>query len=331
MHLSSKDWFPGCASSDEPLAPASARLARRILEDGVMEYAHAPSPLRAQGILRSLASLHRTIARSRLPDWFRPIRPLGAEWLTACDDNSAEYALAFSVAAWVATCRRCFLRELVLPVGRDKLGRFVWDPEGKRDVVNMEDPLHALELLLRSIMDAEATDSAHVSGWAASWADVAAFIDGSIDAGRVLELITALALVDASAFWSARVTHRRSLVRTHLPAVYCHLKPFFAPEAQFIKPDGTMAPLQATAPMLAALERHRVTEAANAARMALVARGMVPVGSMRGGRTELYHGPRWPMSTILQQRLYAGLLFPVDNVDHVLAQCLRPISKEASI
>lgn len=312
-------------------SPASARSARRILEDGVMEYAHAPSPLRAQGILRSLTSLHRTIARSRLPDWFRPIRPLGAEWLTACDDNSAEYALAFSVAAWVATCRRCFLRELVLPVGRDKLGRFVWDPERKHDVVNMEDPLHSLELLLRSIMDAEATDSARVSGWAASWADVAAFIDGSIDAGRVLELITALALVDASAFWSARVTHRRSLVRTHLPAVYCHLKPFFAPEAQFIKPDGTMAPLQATAPMLAALERHRVTEAANAARMALVVRGMVPVGSVRGGRTELYHGPRWPVSTILQQRLFAGLLFPVDNVDHVLAQCLRPISKEASI
>lgn len=317
------------AVSDD--APASARSARRILENGVMEYAHAASPIRAQGILCSLASLHRTIARSRLPDWFRPIRPLGAEWLAACDDGSPEYALAFSVAAWVATCRRCFLRELVLPIGRDKLGRFVWDPERKHDIVEMGDPLHSLELLLGSIMDAEANDSGRVSGWAASRADVAAFMDGSVDAGRVLELIAALSLVNASAFWGARVTHHRSLSFTPLPAVYCHLKPFFSPEVQFIKPDGTAAPLQATAPMLAALARHRVAEAANAARMALVARGMVPVGSVRGGRTDLYHGPQWPVSTVLQQRLFAGLLFPVDNVDHILAQYLRPISKEASI
>jgi hypothetical protein len=81
--------------------------------------------------------------------------------------------------------------------------------------------------------------------------------------------------------------------------------------------------------MLAALERHEVAEAANAARLALAARGMVPVGTVRGGRTDLYHGPRWPVSTVLNRHLFAGLLFPVDKVDRVLAQCLRPISKEA--
>jgi CRISPR-associated protein Csx17 len=322
-------WLRQLRSAVGDGAPASARSARRVLEDSVMQYAHAPAPVRAQEVLCSLAALHRTVARSRLPAWFRPIRPLGAEWLAACDDGSAEYALAFSVAAWVATCRRCFLRELVLPVGCDKLGRFVWDPDRKHDIVAIDDPLHSLELLLHSIMEAEPADKARISGWAASGADVAAFMDGSVDAGRVLELITALSLVDVSAFWGAHVTRHRSPTSTPLPAIYCHLKPFFAPEAQFVKQDGTMGPLQATAPMLAALERHRLAEAANAARMALVARGMVPVGSVRGGRVDLYHGPRWPVSATLQQRLYAALLFPIGNVDHVLAQCLRTISKEA--
>jgi CRISPR-associated protein Csx17 len=323
-------WLRKLRSAVGDGAPAGARSARRVLEDGVMEYARTPAPVRAQGILCSLASLHRTVARSRLPEWFRPLWPLSAEWLAACDDNSPEYALAFSVAAWVATCRTCFLRELVLPVGRDNVGRFVWDPERKHDVVDTDEPLHSLELLLRSIMAAEATHSARiVSGWAAPWEDVSAFIDGRVDAGRVLELITALSLVDVSAFWGSRVTRRPSLPGAPLPAVYCHLKPFFAPEAQFARPDGSAAPLQATAPMLAALERHEVAEAANAARLALAARGMVPVGTVRGGRTDLYHGPRWPVSTVLNRHLFAGLLFPVDKVDRVLAQCLRPISKEA--
>lgn len=321
-------WLRKLKSAVGDSAPANSRSARRVLEDGVMQYAHSPSPMRGQEILCSLASLHQTLARSRLPAWFRPLRPLGAEWLTACDDGSVEYSLAFSVAAWVATCRLGSLRELVLPVGRDKFGRFVWDPEGKHGTVDKNDPIHSLEFLLRSIMNMDGIDGAHVNGWAASWSDVAAFLEGRVDTRRTLELIIALSLVDASVFWKARATHRHSPSIAPLPAVYCHLKPFFAPEEQFPKSDGTTAPLQATAPMLAALERHRVIEAQNAARMALVSRGMVPVGMVRCGRTDLYHGPASPVSTLLQQRLYAGLLFPVQHVKAIMAQCLRQTQKE---
>jgi CRISPR-associated protein Csx17 len=315
-------WLRQLRSAIGDTAPASVRSSRRVLEDRVMEYGRSPSPGRAQFVLQSLVALHRLLALGRTPEWLRPVRPLSGEWIQACDDGSPEYALAFSVAAWVATCRHSFLRELVLPVGRDPSGRFTWNRNACSDISDVADPVRSMELLLRGILASNAAGDARVGSWAAPPADVAAFLEGKVDAGRTFGLICALGLVSASAFFGARLPARPG-DGAPLPAAYCLLKPFFAPESQFARPDGESVPLTPTAPILAALERHHAGEAANAARVALVAKGFVPAGAIRGGRADVQHGPSWPVSPILQQRLFAGLLFPVKNVDYLLARVVR--------
>jgi CRISPR-associated protein Csx17 len=312
-------------------SPASTRTARRVLEDCVMDYTRSPSPGRAQLVLTALVDLHRVLGRGRPDSRLRPPAPLDAGWIQACDDGSPEYALAFSVAAWVATCRLGSLRELVLPVGRDKVGRFVWNPEAARDIMDAPDPLRSMELLLRAILASQPSNSARIAGWAASPDDVAAFLSGQVDPGRTFALIGALSLLDTSAFFGAYLKGRTPRAVSPLPAVYCVLKPFFAPEAHFVSEDGTPRPLEPTAPMLSVLERHQPASAANAARMALVAHGFVPAGTVRGGRTDLYHGPKWPVSPILTHYLFAGLLFPVQRVEALMARCLRQTQKEVSV
>lgn len=323
-------WLARIENGGRDELPASTVSAKRLLENNMMEYARVPSSARAQDVLLSLVSLHRVLGRGKRDDRLRPLEPLSREWIKTCDDTSPEYALALSVAAWVATCRRIYLRELMMPVNRDERGWFAWNTGSGSIGKLTADPLRAMERLQEVVLAASPTDGAHLGPWAAAHSDVARFLDGEVDVRRTFDLIGALALVDVTAFFGVR-SQRSATTAVPLPVTYCVVKPFFAPEARFVSMDGDAKLLMPTSPILSALERHDPAEAANAARAALIARGFVPVGVVRGGRTDPYHGPKWLVSPALRCHLYAGLLFPVQHVEVIMAQCLRQTQKEVSV
>jgi CRISPR-associated protein Csx17 len=94
------DAFRRQASGDK--APASAARALRRLEQAIIQLCRQHSADNLQTVLICLGNAQQTLATSvrwRTESFLRPVPLLSPEWLTSCDDDSAEYRLAASLAS----------------------------------------------------------------------------------------------------------------------------------------------------------------------------------------------------------------------------------------
>lgn len=173
------------ASADT--APASVKRALRGLDISILALCKDSTSMRLQDVLIAIGAIERSLARSL--KWTResflsPCRPLNPEWLVQANDDSPTWRLAVSLAGMRGHHPlRCHL-EPVTPTGAR------WEENSPEVVWHDGDPIEVMNAILRRrLLKAE------FDGPGARLVDVAAFLDGTVDAGRLLELVWGLVLV----------------------------------------------------------------------------------------------------------------------------------------
>lgn len=172
-------------------APASLRRAHRRLEDAILGAARDAAPMTE--VLVALGEVEAALDRSRRGSdlYLSPVPWLpGEAWWRACDDGSAEYRLATALAA-------AGLRSRLVAVdaaGRwsDNVRSVVWAP---RDLVT-----NLLAVLARDDLEAQTPDPGGARrptrpSVFARADDIAVFLAGSMDDGRLEELARGLSLL----------------------------------------------------------------------------------------------------------------------------------------
>lgn len=199
---------------------ATARLIqaeRRLTEAILAALIHDYSPDRWQAILIAAVSIESLQAAGTAIE-AGPMPPLQNEWLRATTDGSAEFRLAVALGSAAATYQHGKpidpVRNHWLPLepgGRrfkvsDK--RLLRDP---RVVVSGRDPLADFAAIVnRRLTEAgmkgqRCLPLVAAPGCSARFSDLAAFLSGSLNASRILELARAFMAIDWRSFdWSDR-------------------------------------------------------------------------------------------------------------------------------
>lgn len=293
----------------------------------------------AAAVIASVGEIARIAAPSKsLREDLPPPPFLRHDWIAACgDDKEVRLAAALS-GLWLrgapggesghneAAARN--LDELpfrfhIAPLAKDRNGLRKrqcrsWSDDGtSADRVWTEGSLvdSMVAVALRRSVEATRT-GAGGGAFAGSWrrlsslADVAAFLNGDVDDGRIADLALGFAWVDVAKDSATRTSQNQSKVISPsepLPLAYAAIKPIFAPQAA--TDDGTRKPMKfapTIAPLLAA---GRVGEAIKTAMRRAQADGL-PTPFM--GLQSIGADPR---------RLLASLLFPVS--EQALQSCQR--------
>lgn len=195
--------------------PASVARAARVCEEAILACCRdGRNPRRWQDLLVALGRAEAQLPRSprfTAEKGLRPLPPLGAGWLRAADDGSAELRLALAFASqhgltakgeidWRHPIRRHFL-----PL--DARGqRFAVQAEAlalSPEVVCLADDLEtvALALLRRRVVEAGQKGLPQlplvgVPGAEASLHDISLFLAGEVDERKILELARPLMALD---------------------------------------------------------------------------------------------------------------------------------------
>lgn len=204
--------------------PSAVRRGIRGVEAAMFEVArggHQGVTTRLQDVLVALAELELAVGRSsgfRDKAGIRPVRGLAAgQWVAAVDDGSPELRLAAALAA-AHDNDGSGLRSLVRPVGLDG-GRFDWTVGpapvpgfGVAPVVDVLALAHARRAVERlSAAGADPVGTKRLLRLSfdhqpvqATVADVARLIEGTVDEGRLGQLLGGLMLLD----WRWAPQHR---------------------------------------------------------------------------------------------------------------------------
>lgn len=283
---------------------ASARLqglARR-LEDALFDLARATDPRTVQQVLAQLGRVPTCLARSPgLRDEVKPVPLLGRDWVFAALDESDEFRIAAALAGLDGGLP---MRVHLASIDPDK--PWGWKADSRLAVWgqgSLENNLaHVLE---RRLLEAERNE--RFDPWAARCpADlqaVAAFLGGTTDDRRIVELLMGLACCHMPDYLPRRDRDANAAVLT---AAYALMKPLFSSETQLhesgLLREDQHLPLPAAVPRL--LRANRMGEALRLVRQRRQAAGLPDAGwriSGSGG-----YGPR----------LLAALMVP--TTDHVL-------------
>lgn len=203
-------------------APASAQRAARNLDSAIVTLCRGRSATRLQDVLVALGALERSLARSlkwTKESGLRPCPPLREGWLAEAADGTSTWRLAVSLAGIRG---RLPLRGQFEPVTL-RGANASWDEIPSVDVVWHDgNPIDAMNAIVtRRLIHAQQDDPTPILGhslFCADLSDIADFIDGTVDAGRVLDLVWGLMLVDGSRPWPTE--HGGSGSRRVLPALY---------------------------------------------------------------------------------------------------------------
>jgi CRISPR-associated protein Csx17 len=115
--------------------PSSIQQVYRQLERIIIEFASGKRGL--LDVLIALGAIEKALSRSRSSLWdenfsrysIQPLYPLSSKWVIACNDNSAEFRLALSLASW----QNITSRQLRQRLGYVRLGK--WLPPIEEDRV----------------------------------------------------------------------------------------------------------------------------------------------------------------------------------------------------
>lgn len=174
-------------------APASVVRAHGALEDAILGMCRDVTPRAVAEVLAALGGAEATLTRSMqhtATTSVHPVPPLTSVWLAAADEGTPEYRLAASLAS-------IGIREHLVPVRWARPFAWQTDDDG-RTVWSDCDLVRNLVATLRR-RELELARGGSAPTWAtrnAALGDVAAFIEGSIDEGRLERLLRGLSLVD---------------------------------------------------------------------------------------------------------------------------------------
>ncbi len=218
-------------------APASVGRALRRLEAAIISFCKEGGPGRVQDVLISLGRCERSLANSL--HWtrevgLRPVPLLSERWLTAADDGTPEFRLAASLASIYGMYKDrdgklsvMPLRAQIEPVHTHHKWA-VFDEAATGDVVwSKGDPVSALnKVMARRITRAVQSGSESYPDRGrlnADLGDVAEFIEGRVDLGRMVDLLWGLILLDWPSV-SRWIMKRRYPPEVHPGAGYGLLK-----------------------------------------------------------------------------------------------------------
>ncbi len=212
--------------------PAELATARRRYDDAVYEYLLRGEPARFYRVAAALGRLHRRLLL-RPEDSRVVLGPrLSGDWLRACA-NRPEARLA----AALSRIRAEKAADGTYVEIRDNLMRgrsFSW--EGSDLTERM------VRTLARRLLEAERSPEGFNPVWSdvqAGWADVSAFLEGSVDEGLVEDLLFAFTLVRGR--WQPPMEPEER----PLPASYCLLRLLFdpTPAGERVKGEPRVLPL----------------------------------------------------------------------------------------
>lgn len=303
------------ARKDE--APARIRSRVRQLEDALFELTQRAEPRTLQNVLVHLGTLFVALSKSRRSREAVPHLPTLSEgWVVKADDGSPEFRCAAALAGLYGADLP--MRPFVVPVRHDKHGVWGWHPEsrlavwGEGGLIANLCHVIARRQLEAARQDADTKPFQFRTGAASG--DVAAVLSGRLDEDRLAALVAGLV--------HARIPDRLASVgeTTTLPAAYCALKPFFAPDSllsRFLPPGRTLS-LQGD--LVAKLQAGRVQEAVNFSWRRLRGAGFpLPAYPKAAPSAQGLDGPR----------LLATLAIPLEPTE--LARCLSAVVRETIV
>lgn len=218
--------FRDKAGSDK--APASVGRALRTLDSSILALCRERSSGRVQNVLIALGNCERAVAQSNKwarEAYVRPVPPLSDRWLLEADDGGPEFRLAASLASVYGYYGNRDGQTSLMPLRSQMEPVNVWTNEGhlgvafaelaSRDVVWANgDPITALNLMMsRRIMRAVQSgfssypDRGRIN---ADLRDVAAFVEGRVDLGKMVDLLWGFVLLDWPAVGGEAITRSHS-------------------------------------------------------------------------------------------------------------------------
>ncbi len=306
------DWldsFRRAASNDK--APASANRALRRLETAILDLCQRRSASRLQAVLIALGEAEGVLAVStkwRGEAFQRPVPLLSPAWLTECDDLSPEFRLAASLAG-IQSPSVGSLRQHLEPIEiKGRWPQWADTSEAACNVVwnqrQLEDNLIAV-VQRRSIWAMRNGDVPIVfpgeSNCSASLGDVAMFLRGETDNGRIESLVRGLILLDWTSAEVEKTSDRIDRRQSEQPpdATFALLK--LCHSAYPIGRGKVRVPLEPTIAHL--LTAERLDDATRLAARRLLGSNLSPAIKVaaRGGRSA--------------RRIAAALLFPLSEDD----------------
>lgn len=346
-------------AEDDDTAPAGIKRAFRAIEDAIFLYCERASgdrqlqPRLMQSILRAFGKAERTVGRGspEVRKRVRPLQGLGPEWVKRCDDGSAEFRIAVSLAS-IHDKEAGSLRENLEPVAfKKEKGRWDWADSSLLVVPDCSDIVRAAAAILMKrllyaeqkkregkapsrtdglVLDKETGEIERLpieGRFEASLADVNAFLAGMTDDGRILDLLWGLVAVD----WQRwRRAHAPSMRKSdpfapddgkRISRAYALLKILFLPKGVKPGPDQEPVRIKADRAILLKLAGGEVNQAVELAARRLRSGGVVPLATRGALR---HRALDFVVSSAEKRRMLASLLIPTWEEDALLQLVVAP-------
>jgi CRISPR-associated protein Csx17 len=342
--------FRRACAADE--APARFKSARRRIDSAVFDYCRYAQgendPSWFQAVLASLGAAERELAVGDKHLVYHPITGLSPAWIHACDDGSAEFRLALSLAFLRGDPKVTgTIRRYLEPVKLERK-RWSWAERGGHVVWTGNDVASNLgAVLTRRLQDAEKIGEAPLvwgSRFPVSLADVGNFLAGRVDDEKLANLLWGLMLLnEAKTTRDFRQRPRASSEAELVPRAYALIKLTLLPFPVKWVPGGNTVVLRRVDPsehesglvvkpepaILGNLQAGNLQAACNIAIRRLRASGLVPIGSdlPGGSRRDI----AWTVPRVAQPRLLAALLFPINAVNALGDLVLRRPTAESLV
>jgi len=314
--------------------PARYTTALRDLDEAIYDYCRLGGGPRFGAILLALGGCERELSfihdKPGLVGTSKfatpPVPALSGEWLRAAEEDSPEFRIGLALAAIRATGSIGPIRVNLEGVTRKPWG-LVWaEPQDRYSIVWSATslPRNLQAVLERRLLDASrlGVERMPVESWfPAPASDIAAFLAGDLDDGRIEAWLWGLMLID---FQQTTPAHLRTApahgMAQPLPRAYALLKLVFLPHYSALQSaDGR--PLRAEPAILGHLRAHRLDDACTLAVRRLRATGyVVAPGPASGGPSR---APDYTVSSTTRDRLAGALLIPLANPARIQALVLR--------
>jgi CRISPR-associated protein Csx17 len=315
-------------------APARFSTALRRIESAVFDFCKYGGENRLAAILAALGGAERELAVGDIkPEKRRTRRPLSglpAGWLTAANDNSAEFHLARGIAFLHAGTKGTGpVRQYLEPVEYNpKFRSWSWGERGGHVVWGGRDLARNLgAVVVRRLMDSEKNGEPippFGSPFPVALADISAFFNGETDDDKLEDLLWGLSLIDRGQEWELPTSGGLA----ELPRAYAITKLTLLPGGLSWEPApggdpvlqlkraGSDEPATGIAvkpePAIAAkLRTGDMQGACDIAVRRLRASGFSPIGGFLadGSRRDI----DWASGWATPERLLAALLFPIPD------------------
>lgn len=309
-------------------APERFHKCLHEVEYAIFEFCQFGGASRFQSVIIAVGKAERLISTApRSHDRITPVPPLSEMWVSAADDNTAEFQLALALASLNGIRRNLENVEIGKKYAK-------WSNENQSAVWTAADLTTNLQRILnRRVLDFERSEIISDSSTTSLLAShplsarhgvslhiVSALLAGRLDEQRVTDLFWGLSCCKVREYVRpARPNENED--REHLPAPYSLLKQLFhphtvtQPEQKTLEPDLTV---------LALLRAHRIGDACVRATRILRGKGRVTKPHpMRGFPSRDSDWAEFNTSTHDPIRLAAALLIPIRSCAALQDQVFR--------